>query len=143
VDGGTPPYNILWDRGLLENEDYFIDVYSGEYVATVSDFNNCVTIDTALVNYTYRSCLVIPNAFSPNSDGFNDLWVIEGLELYTNVELRIFDRWGSQVFYTSYAEGEQWDGSFNGRTLPVDSYHYIIDLNNNEPPITGNITIVR
>ncbi|MEN8202218.1 MAG: gliding motility-associated C-terminal domain-containing protein, partial [Bacteroidota bacterium] len=143
VEGGTPPYNILWDRGLYENENYFNEVYWGEYVATVTDFNNCVTIDTAFVDYTYASCLVIPNAFSPNSDGFNDLWVIEGLELYSNVELRIFDRWGSQVFYTSFAEGDLWDGSFNGRHLPIDSYHYIIDLNNDEPPITGNITIVR
>jgi gliding motility-associated-like protein len=143
VDGGTPPYNIIWDRGLLENEDYFNDIFWGEYVATVSDFNNCVTIDTAFVAYTYTSCLVIPNAFSPNSDGFNDLWVIEGLELYSNVDLRIFDRWGSQVFHTPNAEGDLWDGSFNGRQLPIDSYHYIINLNNGEPPITGNITIVR
>jgi gliding motility-associated-like protein len=143
VDGGTFPYFISWDRGLPDNENYFNDLLAGEYVATVTDGNNCVTIDTALVDYTYMSCLVIPNAFSPNGDGFNDQWIIEGLELYPNVSLRIFDRWGSRVYLSENAADEPWDGSFYGRELPIDSYHYIIDLNNDEPPVTGNVTIVR
>ena len=143
VDGGVYPYLINWDRGLPANEDFFNDVYWGEYVATVTDANNCVAIDTAYVDYTYASCLVIPNAFSPNGDGYNDQWIIEGLELYPNAELRIFDRWGTRVFYSENAADDPWDGSFTGRELPIDSYHYIIDLNNDEPPITGNITIVR
>ncbi|MCK4991226.1 MAG: gliding motility-associated C-terminal domain-containing protein, partial [Bacteroidales bacterium] len=75
--------------------------------------------------------------------GFNDLWIIEGLEIYPNVELRIFDRWGTRIFYTGNAAGDLWDGSFSGRQLPIDSYHYIIDLNNDEPMVTGNVTIVR
>ena len=143
IDGGVFPYYISWDRGLPDNEDYFNDIYWGEYVATVTDGNNCVTEDTAYVDYTYASCLVIPNAFSPNGDGFNDQWIIEGLELYPNVELRIFDRWGTMVLYTGNAADEPWDGSFYGRELTIDSYHYIIDLNTDEPPITGNVTIVR
>ena len=113
VDGGTFPYLISWDRGLTDNENYFNDVYWGEYVATVTDANNCITIDTAFVDYTYASCLVIPNAISPNGDGFNDLWIIEGLELYPNVELRIFDRWGSRVFHSGNAADNPWDGSFS------------------------------
>jgi gliding motility-associated-like protein len=143
IDGGTYPYHIGWDRGLPDNENDFNDLYWGEYVATVTDANNCVTIDTAFVGYTYTSCLSIPNAFSPNSDGFNDLWIIEGLELYHNVKLRIFDRWGTRVYYSGNAADEPWDGSFNGRELPIDSYHYIIDLNNDEPAVTGNVTIVK
>ncbi|MCK5138018.1 MAG: gliding motility-associated C-terminal domain-containing protein, partial [Bacteroidales bacterium] len=143
IDGGTFPYHISWDRDLPANEDYFNDLYWGDYVATVTDGNNCVTVDTAYVGFTYASCLVIPNAFSPNGDGFNDIWIIEGIELYPNVELRIFDRWGSMVLYTGNAADEPWDGSFYGRVLPIDSYHYIIDLNNDEPPLTGNVTIVR
>jgi len=143
ADGGSPPYSISWDRGLPENEDWFNDVYWGDYVATVTDFNNCVTIDTAYVGYEHMSCLVVPNAFSPNSDGYNDMWVIEGLELYPNPEIWIFDRWGSQIYHSQIPVSDPWDGSFNGRNLPIDSYHYIIDLKNGEDPITGNITIVR
>ena len=143
ANGGSQPYSISWDRGLPDNEDWFNDVYWGDYVATVTDFNNCVTIDTAYVAFTHSSCLVIPNAFSPNSDGYNDMWVIEGLELYPNPEIWIFDRWGSQIYHSQIPVSDPWDGSFNGRNLPIDSYHYIIDLKNEEVPITGNITIVR
>ncbi|MGM0473888.1 MAG: gliding motility-associated C-terminal domain-containing protein [Bacteroidota bacterium] len=143
IDGGTFPYEIRWDRDLPDNEQYFNNLLWGEYVATVTDHNNCVTIDTAFVDYTYSSCLVIPNAFSPNGDGINDLWIVEGMELYESVELRIFDRWGTMVYYTKNAADEPWDGSFYGRNLPIDSYHYVINLNNDEPPVTGNVTIVR
>ncbi len=143
TDGGSPPYSISWDRDLPDNEDYFNDVYWGDYVAIVTDFNNCVTIDTAYVGFEHISCLVVPNAFSPNSDGYNDMWVIEGLELYPNPEIRIFDRWGSEVYHSQNPVNDPWDGYFNGRSLPIDSYHYIIDLKNGEQAITGNITIVR
>ncbi len=143
AEGGAAPYSISWDRGLPDNEDWFNDVYWGDYVATVTDFNNCVTIDTAYVDYTHISCLVVPNAFSPNSDGYNDMWLIEGLELYPEPEIRIFDRWGSEVYHSQNPVNDPWNGSFNGRNLPIDSYHYIIDLKNGEVPITGNITIVR
>jgi len=143
VEGGIYPYYITWDRGLTTGEDDFMDIYWGEYVATVTDANNCVAIDTAFVGYTYTSCLVIPNAFSPNSDGFNDLWIIEGLELYPEAEMRIFDRWGTSVHYSVNAADDPWDGTFDGRRLPVDSYHYVIDLNNGDPPVLGNVTIVR
>jgi gliding motility-associated-like protein len=128
---------------LPDNEDHFTDLYLGEYVAAVTDANQCVTSDTVIVGYTFESCLVIPNAFSPNSDGFNDQWVIEGLELYPNAEMRIFDRWGSRVFYSPNAADDPWDGTFDGKTLPIDSYHYIIDLHNDQKPLTGNVTIVR
>jgi gliding motility-associated-like protein len=96
------------------------------------------------VEYTFESCLVIPNAFSPNGDGFNDQWIIEGLELYPDPEIRIFDRWGNRVYYSPNPVSEPWDGTFDGRRLPIDSYHYIIDLNTDDDrPVTGNITIVR
>jgi len=143
IDGGIYPYDIEWNMGLPNNEDFFNELYAGEYIATVIDANECITVDTIQVAYTYESCLVIPNAFSPNGDGFNDMWMIEGIELYPNVDMRIFDRWGSRVFYTPNAAGDPWDGTFDGRHLPIDSYHYVIDLNNDEPAITGNVTIVR
>ena len=143
IDGGTYPYDISWNMVLPDNEDYSNVLPPGEYVATVTDANLCVTVDSVVVGYTYESCLVIPNAFSPNGDGFNDQWVIEGLELYSNVDLRIFDRWGNKVYTTPNAGDEPWDGTISGRILPIDSYHYVIDLNTDEPPITGNVTIVR
>jgi gliding motility-associated-like protein len=57
--------------------------------------------------------------------------------------MKIFDRWGNLVFKSNHAEDDYWDGTLNGRELPIDSYHYIIELNNGDQPITGNVTIVR
>jgi gliding motility-associated-like protein len=143
ITGGTYPYEITWDQGLPDNEDSFRELFAGPYVATVTDANLCVAVDTVVVGYSYESCLVIPNAFSPNGDGFNDLWMIEGLELYHNAEIIIFDRWGTKVYHTRNAADEPWDGTFEGRRLPIDSYHYIIELHTGENPIPGNVTIVR
>ncbi|MDF1573650.1 MAG: gliding motility-associated C-terminal domain-containing protein [Bacteroidales bacterium] len=143
IDGGIFPYDISWNMGLPDNEDSFNEIYPGEYIATVTDAHACVMTDTIYIGYTHESCLVIPNAFSPNGDGYNDLWMIEGLELYPSAELRIFDRWGSRVYYSPNAADDPWDGTFDGRRLPIDSYHYIIRLENGEPAITGNVTIVR
>ena len=144
INGGTYPYFIEWDRGLADMDQDFYDVQWGKYVATVTDNNFCVTRDSVQVGYTYETCLVIPNAFSPNGDGFNDLWVIENIELYPQVDLKIFDRWGNMVYITGNAADEPWDGRYGGRILPIDSYHYVIDLNfGDNKPITGNVTIVR
>jgi gliding motility-associated-like protein len=63
--------------------------------------------------------------------------------LYPNAELWIYNRWGELVYYTDDVAGEPWDGTFNGRDLPIDSYHYVLDLGNDEPPRRGNVTIVR
>jgi gliding motility-associated-like protein len=144
IDGGTPGYDVIWDRGLPANEMYFTEVTWGDYIATVTDANFCVTTDTVYVDYTFETCLVIPNAFSPNGDGFNDLWIIENLEFYPQVDLKIFDRWGNMVYITGNAADEPWDGTYNGRVLPIDSYHYVIDLNyGDNKPILNNVTIVR
>jgi gliding motility-associated-like protein len=142
VNGGTLPYDVTWE-GLPDNEYSFNDRLPGTYRVTITDDHMCELIGTITVGFVHEGCLVYPNAFSPNGDGINDQWMIENLELYSYpVELRIFDRWGTLVFYTRNAVDEHWDGTFNGRRLPIDSYHFIISLRDEEA-ITGNVTIVR
>ncbi len=144
VSGGNGAYRITWNLGLPDDEVHFTDLYSGQYVATVTDFKNCVVVDSMELAYENEFCLRIPTAFSPNGDGYNDNWVIENLELYPQVDLKIFDRWGSLIFVTSNAADEPWDGTINGRKLPIDSYHWVIDLNyNHHKPLIGNVTIIR
>ena len=144
IDGGIYPYYISWTQGLPDNEQDFTEVGWGEYIATDTDANVCKTTDTVYVDFERETCLVVPNAFSPNGDGFNDLWIIENIEFYPQVDLKIFDRWGNMVYITGNAADEPWDGSLKGRPMPIDSYHYIIDLNyGDNDPILGNVTIVR
>lgn len=74
----------------------------------------------------------VPNAFTPNGDGINDVFYITNSEdcIITNVEMTIFDRWG-RVVYTAdnLRKEEAWDGTFEGKTLKQGVYMYKIQLN--------------
>jgi gliding motility-associated-like protein len=82
------------------------------------------------------------NAFTPNSDGFNDTWEIDRIQEYPNAQIVIYSRWGSKVFQTTNYRND-WDGD----DLPAATYYYVIELNDIEnfdaPPITGSVTIMR
>ncbi|WP_175538912.1 gliding motility-associated C-terminal domain-containing protein [Mucilaginibacter polytrichastri] len=87
--------------------------------------------------------LTIPNAFSPNGDGTNDKWDIKNIETYPNALVRVFNRYGQQVFQ-SRGYGIPWDGTFNGALLPVGTYYYIIDLQEDDlPKQSGWVFIAR
>jgi gliding motility-associated-like protein len=91
----------------------------------------------------YFTPLSIPKGFSPNGDGFNDTWVIDGLENYVRNKLTIYNRWETKV-YEKVNYQNDWDGSsyisgFGGtNNLPDGIYFYILELDN-EKPITGYI----
>ena len=84
----------------------------------------------------------IPNAFSPNGDGINDVWNIEALETYPESVTTVFNRYGQPVFHSN-GYSRPWDGRYNGKSLPVGTYYYTIDLKNNFSLLSGSITIIR
>jgi gliding motility-associated-like protein len=83
-----------------------------------------------------------PNSFTPNGDGINDTWIIQGLDTYPNSEVKVFSRSGSIVFY-SMGNDKIWDGKYNGKPLPIGAYYYLIDLKVGQPIISGSILIIR
>ena len=85
----------------------------------------------------------IPNAFSPNGDGTNDVWNIIGKDLYPDIEVTVYNRWGQAVWKSVRGYPVPWDGRSNGRMMPVDSYHYFIRLLYRSRPLVGTVTIVR
>ena len=90
------------------------------------------------------------NVFSPNGDGINDMWLVPKDYLFPDLEIEIFNRWGSLVWS---AKGDKAAKGWNGRTnkgneLPIGTYYYVIKFNintkdGNWKPINGSITIVR
>jgi gliding motility-associated-like protein len=86
--------------------------------------------------------IVIPNVFSPNGDNINDVWNIRALKDYTNCTVEIYNRWGQLVF-RSMGYQQPWDGTYNGKPLPVATYYYLIDLRNGEKPLAGSVTLLR
>jgi gliding motility-associated-like protein len=84
----------------------------------------------------------VPNTFTPNGDGINDLWKIEYLDTYPNNRVQVFTRTGQLVF-ESKGYKTPWDGRFNGKPLPFDTYYYIIEPENGRKPVTGYVTIIK
>ena len=108
----------------------------------VTDENQCQVNESYTLVKRLESCVTVYEIITPDGDGYNDTWVIEGIEIYPNATVQVYDRWGRRVFY-SQGYPQQWDGIHKGKVLPMDSYHYIINLNNDTSPIIGNITIVK
>ena len=84
----------------------------------------------------------ISEIFTPNGDGINDQWIIEGLEFATEARINIFGRWGTPVFEHVGSYYDEFDGTFNGDIIPPGVYYYIIDAGNGTV-FNGNLTILR
>lgn len=91
--------------------------------------------------------LYIPNAFSPNGDGVNDLFRIYGSEDLISIQsLKIYDRWGNQVYAQTDAEDFQWDGGYSRQVLENGVYLYVLELILNggqRKVLSGDIAIIR
>lgn len=92
--------------------------------------------------------LFIPEGFSPNMDGINDVLVIRGIENYPTNKIEIYNRWGQKVFEASpYLNN--WDGqsqtgiSIGGNQLPNGTYFYLLNLGNGSPIIKGTIYLLK
>jgi gliding motility-associated-like protein len=97
---------------------------------------------TSTVEVTVLPKLIVPNTISPNGDGINDLWTIDALESYTGAEVTIYNRQGQQLYH-SFGYPKPWNGTYNGKPLPVGTYYYIIDLKEQLPKISGWLFVVR
>lgn len=114
------------------NRSYYVSQSHGSCESSRAEVKVSVGITT--VN--------IANTFSPNGDGINDTWKINGIENYPNAHVQIFTRSGEKVFEsTGYAAA--FNGTYNGKMLPVGTYYYIINLNSGCNLLSGNLTIVR
>lgn len=116
----------------------------GKYPITVSGAaaSNYVITYTAGTLDIVTGDISITNAFTPNGDGINDTWDIKNLNLYSQCTVEVLNRYGEKIFYNNgYAK--PWDGTFNGRQLPVGTYYYIIKLKPGAKALTGPVNILR
>jgi len=86
--------------------------------------------------------LKIPNGFTPNADGQNDTWELEGIRNYPNCSVEIVNRWGNVVF-KSEGYFAEWDGRYHDQPLPVGVYYYVVYLRESGYKLTGDVNIIR
>jgi gliding motility-associated-like protein len=157
---GIPSDNPTWEYqwspgGSLDNNQIPQPVasptVSTTYVLTVSSANGCSVMDmvTVYVDMTplipdQTGQLFVPNIFSPNNDGENDVLYVYGGP-FTNFNLVIFNRLGERVFSSTNQE-VGWDGRFRGSPAPIGSYYYSLTLTDKDMQTIsggGNITLTR
>lgn len=115
---------------------------STTFTVTLTDMYGCAA--SAPVHVIVEGSLHVPNTFTPNGDGTNDLFGASGEELAW-FELRVFDRWGVEVFHTDRIEG-RWDGTHQGRELPIGVYVWTIEaqeLAGRRHERVGHVTLLR
>ena len=88
------------------------------------------------------SALIITNTFSPNGDGLNDTWGVPGIRFYEGARISVYDRGGVRLFYTESPD-EGWDGTFNGKQLPVSSYFWTIEIGETGEMRRGMLNLIR
>lgn len=117
------------------------------FLWTVTNGPCPATTDTVVV--TIKDCLTItiPDAFSPNLDGVNDLFEITNIESYPGNKFTVFNRWGNKVYeatpYTNDWDGTSQFGAAFKEGLPESTYYYILDLGTDADPYTGFIYLRR
>lgn len=146
IDGQTAPYSFAWlDQNLMvvSTTLNLKNAPVGKYILKVTDRNGC-TVQSGEIDFTQleETILKIPNAFTPNGDSVNDLWEIKGMENYPDAEFSIFNRNGNVVF-RSRGYDRPFDGTHNGKQLPVGVYFYKINLKTECGVLSGSLTIIR
>lgn len=118
------------------------------YYVQVNDENNCYKTDSVTVHVIHTPCaesnIYIPNAFSPNGDGKNEVLYVRGNNI-TKLYFAVYDRWGQKVFETTDIN-KGWDGRFKGKKLDPAVFGYYAEgecPNNEKFNKKGNVTLLK
>lgn len=127
IDAANTGFIYLWSTGAITQT---VTVDTGKHYVIIS--NSCFA-DTSYYTITGKDCkpyYYIPSAFTPNGDGLNDIFKVEG-ENIVRVEMEIFNRWGEMIFKeNSITAG--WDGNYKTTACPEGVYIYSIKLQAND-----------
>ncbi len=130
---GNDSYEFSIDGVNFQTSPYFANVSPGNYTVMVR--GKCGEDSRTIQVLDY------PKYFTPNGDGYNDVWQIDNLPFDGNTSIRIFDRLGKLVHEIRSAQSG-WDGKLNTRPLPATDYWFVIQLENNRL-IRGHFALKR
>lgn len=135
ASGGFGTLDIQWNTGASGAVAYANTLVGATYVVTATD--DCGRSASASSIVTVECDIVIPNVFTPNNDGQNDRFVIEGILSTTNT-VKVFNRWGQVVF-----EANNYRNNWAASGVPEGTYYYEVIVDRHDTPYTGHLTILR
>ena len=119
---------------------------SGQVVLTVTDRWGCQSSDSMAIETKVCCEVFLPNAFTPNGDGKNDVFRIVTKGNQQIGVFQVMDRWGKRVFETVNRE-EGWDGTFNGEAQDIGTYQYYLKYrcadSNETIEMKGDVILLR
>ncbi len=133
---GSGNYEFSIDRISYQDSPSFSNVNPGIYNAVARDKNGCGPSNTFLFYV-----LDYPRFFTPNGDGFNDLWLVKDFDQLPDYKISIFDRYG-KLLKQMDQNSTGWNGTFNGQQLPSDDYWFTLVLVNGKS-IKGHFSLKR
>lgn len=144
--------NYLWspttglNSATIQNPTATVDETTTYTVTAYNDFcSSSVSVQVKVMSVLCdRTFVYVPNAFSPNGDGENEVLYVRSA-IATKILFRVFDRWGEMVFETTDME-IGWDGTFRGKLVDPDTYDYYLEADcygGEKAIIKGNITLMR
>jgi gliding motility-associated-like protein len=148
ISGGSQPYSVNWSNG--SNEQILTDLSPGSYSVVVVDDNGCSVTsgfnidDPGIPCDAFQPHVVVPNIFSPNGDGQNDILYVRGEGIVT-LEFIVYSRWGEKIFETRNKD-IGWDGTYQGASLDPAVFVYYLKatmINFEEIILQGDITLIK
>jgi gliding motility-associated-like protein len=147
----NPPIGYTFDWYQLPDSSIYVEsgskyskpIESESFKIVIKDASGCM--DSIFVSMPDCSDSPIPQILTPGKeDGNNDKWVINYASKYKEVQVKIFNRWGGEVYSSPIPYTDDWDGkSMSGGYLPTGTYYYVIDKGNGEPVDSGFIELVK
>jgi gliding motility-associated-like protein len=134
---GLGNYEFALDdiNGDYQDENHFDMISGGKHTIYVRDKNNCGIQSEEVV------ILNISKFFTPNGDGINDTWQVNGVSSQPNSKIFIFDKFGKLLKQID-ANGMGWDGIYNGKLLPSSDYWYMVELEDGRIQ-RGHFSLIR
>lgn len=129
-------YEYSIDGVYFQQSPTFSNVRSGEYTAYVIDRNLCGSAKP----YPFF-VMDYPKFFTPNGDGYNEIWRVPYLSSQPNATVSIFDRYGKLVYFFK-GNQQGWNGMHDGKTLPATDYWFKITLQSGRE-IRGHFSLLR
>lgn len=147
LDAGPGMISYLWNTGATTRTITAFD--SGSYWVRIKDVEGCVSSDS--INMKKRkdlfpSNIFMPNAFTPNGDGRNDLYPLNQYKVKgATYNIKLYNRWGEKIMELESPD-INWDGTVNGKPAPEGVYifmAYWIGCDNEKRSLQGNFTLLR
>lgn len=141
--------SAVWNTGAQDNS--IVVTEEGTYMVTVTNESGCQNSDTIIVSTNCKNDIWLPNAFTPNGDGVNDIFYVRGNPKNAEIEkMYIYSRWGNKVFEAENILPDDpstgWNGQYKDQSAQVEVYGYQVVVrfkDGSRKTLKGNVTLLK